>query len=429
MPKLNYNNGDKPKKSNDRGRCYSSYIDGNGKRKRVYFGKFGTPEADEKYRRFVADLMMNPTLAVQNIGNCVGIGDADVLVSELCDAFMEHYEPRLHRSHVIHFKRAIGFLVGLYGGMSANEITPKKLRSVRNQMVQYGKLCRKMINAYTTQLIRIFVWGVEEEWVEASTAGALKLIKHLPPNEPGTFDHEEREDVPLDVIRRTLPFASPTVQAMIQVQYLTGMRPSEVCKMTVERIDRTQGNGLWYYNLGKLHKTAKHIGKKAIPLSKAVQALIAPYLVGKKGPEAVFSPRQAMIEHLAARRASRKTKVPPSQQSRDKRNADNPTGRAGEFYDRNSYRIAIANAIKKGNKILPDDQKIPAWFPYLLRNACATHVELSHGLDAAQSQLGHKKADMTRRYSRAQLKVREKLAREQKNPFADSSEGGEPVAK
>ena len=47
----------------------------------------------------------------------------------------------------------------------------------------------------------------------------------------------------------------------------------------------------------------------------------------------------------------------------------------------NSYRQAIDYAIKKGNRQLPDGEKIPHWFPYLLRNSAATAIELEHGLD------------------------------------------------
>jgi integrase len=47
---------------------------------------------------------------------------------------------------------------------------------------------------------------------------------------------------------------------------------------------------------------------------------------------------------------------------------------------------------------------------YLLRNSAATKIELEHGLDKAQAQLGHTSANMTKRYSKAQVKQREKLA-------------------
>ena len=132
----------------------------------------------------------------------------------------------------------------------------------------------------------------------------------------------------------------------------------------------------------------------------------------------VFSPKTAMEERKAERRANRKTKIPPSQVARDCARTANPKQYA-EFYNKHSYYRAIEYSIKKGNKVLPADQKIPHWFPYLLRNSAATAIEQENGLDEAQAALGHKTANMTRRYSKAQLRIREGLAREQMNPFAD----------
>jgi integrase len=94
--------------------------------------------------------------------------------------------------------------------------------------------------------------------------------------------------------------------------------------------------------------------------------------------------------------------------------AENPADRVGEFYDRDSYRRAVEYAIAKGNR---HGVEIPHWTPYLLRNSAATAIELEHGLDEAQAQLGHTSANMTKRYSKAQLKQREKLALVRVNPF------------
>ena len=70
-----------------------------------------------------------------------------------------------------------------------------------------------------------------------------------------------------------------------------------------------------------------------------------------------------------------------------------------------------------GNKKRLGELERTAWSPYLLRNSNATMVELEHGLDAAQAQLGHTSANTTRRYSKAQLRIRETLAHNRRNPF------------
>jgi integrase len=210
---------------------------------------------------------------------------------------------------------------------------------------------------------------------------------------------------------------------MVQLQWLLGMRPNEIFKMRVGDIDRTRGNGLWYYVPGS-YKTSQFVGKIVFPLGKPEQELIAPYLVGKTSEAAVFSPRTAMAERNAERRANRKTKMSPSHVAKAEARAAKPL-RYNEFYNRDSYRNAIEHAITKGNKVLPDDEKIPHWYPYLLRNSGVTAIELEHGLDKAQAQAGHTTADMTKRYSAAQLRQREDLARNRRNPFEVEGEGAE----
>jgi integrase len=409
MPKLNNRY---PKNCRDRSQAFSWY---NGKR--IYHGAWGSPEAEKNYKRFIAALLENPSMPLRMGGDSGG----GVLVSELAAGYFDHIEnSRMDKTTVNLFKQAIGYLAEVYGELAVNEFSPKKLKAVRSQMVKAATLCRNTVNRYSCNIVRIFQWGVEEELVQESVYNALRVVKSLPKGTPGTFDHPEREAVPDEVIAATLPFLPPTVAAMVQVQWLTGMRPSEVFKMRVGDIDRSRDNGLWYYS--PKHKTEEHTGKKPIPLGKPEQILIAPYLEGKKPTDSVFSPKTAQRERAAEARANRKSKRTPSQRARDAQRAEENASRVGEFYDKGSYRNAVKYAIEKGNR---HGVKIPHWTPYLLRNSAATHIELEHDLDAAQAQFGHTTADMTKRYSAAQLKQREKLAHSRCNPFQSDEEKAE----
>jgi integrase len=186
--------------------------------------------------------------------------------------------------------------------------------------------------------------------------------------------------------------------------------------MTVGDIDRTRDPELWYY-IPKSHKTEEHIGKKIIPLGKPEQELIAGYLEGKQPEDAVFSPRTAMREWNTERRENRKTKISPAQQKRDRKRAENPTDRVGEFYDAHAYRQAVEYATRKGNRLL--SEKIPHWTPYQIRHSAGTEAEKAFGLDKAQALLGHKTANVTKRYAHGQLAIAESMARNRQNPFAD----------
>jgi integrase len=315
-----------------------------------------------------------------------------------------------------HFGRTIGFLTELYEDIAVDEFSPKKLKTCRCQMVRAGSLCRGQINKMTRRIVRLFKWGGSEELVRGTLWKELESVDPLRKGEEGTKDHPPRQAVPDEVVAMTLPFMSPTVAAMTQVQGLPGMRSCEVYRMRVGEIDQSREaeKGLWYYT-PESHKTEKYIGKKEIALGKPEQELIAPYLIGKQPEEAVFSPRTAMEEHHAERRASRTSKVTPSQQERNRQRAEKTTEQVGDFYDANSYRKAIAYAIKKGNKA---GVEIPHWTPYQLRHNGGTYTEKTYGLDAAQAQLGHTSANMTKRYAHGRLAITEKLAQKRVNRFA-----------
>jgi integrase len=288
-------------------------------------------------------------------------------------------------------------------------------------MVNAGTLSRSMINRYVGKIRTIFSWGIGEEVVKSDIAPALKAMKALRKGEQGTFDNPPRENVPDDVVLRTLPFLSPTVAAMVQIQRLTGMRPSEIFRMRVGDIDRSRNNGLWYYRPGS-YKTERYVGAIEFPLGEDEQKLIAPYLKGKKLSESVFSPRQAVLERRERERIERKTKVSPSQKERDKHRAEKPADRMGEFYNKGSYWKAIQHGIAKGNRHLPDGEKIPRWSPYQLRHSAGTETSLTDGKDKAKALLAHKSIRTTEIYDHSDLMVREELARNRKNPFATEAD-------
>ena len=253
-------------------------------------------------------------------------------LTELTAGFLKHIAPRLDHSHLLHFRYTIGYLVGTYGELFVNDFSPKKLKNVRSRMVATGRLCRKTINDYTRRIVQMFSWGCEEECVEPSVVAALREVKSLRKGEPGTFEHPPRKEVPDDIVRRTLPFMSPTVAVMAQIQRMTGMRPSELCAMTVGDIDKTREPGLWHY-IPRKQKTQEYIGEAPIPLGFPEQILIAPYMEGRKSGAAIFSPRTAVKEMNERRRIARKSKITPSQNERDQRRTEKPANHIGEFYD------------------------------------------------------------------------------------------------
>jgi len=384
-------------------------------RKKTVLGKWGTPEANQEYARFITKVLNNPTDASPSV-----MGSDKGLVSELAVRYLDHVKTSgIDKSHYIHCNILLtDFVLPYYADLPADEFSPKCLKFVRDRMIESKRLCRNQINNYAHRIVSMFSYGIEEELCQPLTVAMLREVRALREGATGTFDHPEREPVPDDVIRRTLPFLSPMLRAMVEIQWLTGLRPSEVCKMRVGQIDRESDSDLWFYNLSK-HKTSKRISGRIIYLSEPVQKLIAPYLEGKKPTDAVFTVEQSVNEQKAAKRAARKTKVQPSQVALAELRAANPGVIFSECYDKDSYRRAIQRAIKKANKILPADQQIEMWFPYQIRHSTATFIEETEGLDVAQSVLGHTSANTTKRYAKARQKIQKRNAMKQENPFAE----------
>ncbi len=388
--------------------------------KRIYLGLYGSPESHTAYARFLAERRLDPSLVLPT-------GETNAAVCELAAAFFDHAKATLAKPNYTHYRIAVmDFLVEFYGDIPVDEFKPSCLKTVRSELMQArrkdGKprFCRNMINEYTRRIVTFFGWGVEEGLVKSETWAVLRAVKPLSEGHAGTFDHEERVDVPDDVIRRTLPFLPPMLRAMVQVQRLLGCRPSEVFNMRVKEIDRHTDPDLWLYRLThhKTEKKTKRKRKKVLPLSKLEQELIAPYLEGKEPTAAVFSPKTAMEERRAEQRAKRKSKLTPSQLERDRISAANPP-KYREFYDKDSYRQAFRHAIEKANRRLPDGEKIPYWTPYQIRHRAATAMELEFGIDEAQTLLDHATPDTTQRYSHARLQKLKKLAKSRRNPFDD----------
>jgi len=220
MPKLT----SRPPQYKQCGKYAVVYIDG----KRIFLGLYGSQESNIAYARTLAE-RASPNLAPPR-------GEKDVTVKELGAAFLDYAKATLQKPNYTHHRVAVlDFLMKFYGdGTLVNDFKPSCLKLVRQEMITAlnkrgePRLCRKQINDYVSRIVRIFQWGVEEGVVHSDTAAVLKAVKPLPEGYAGTFDHEEREEVPDSVIKATLPFMPPTLQAMVKLQRLTGCRPSEI---------------------------------------------------------------------------------------------------------------------------------------------------------------------------------------------------------
>ena len=93
-------------------------------------------------------------------------------------------------------------------------------------------------------------------------------------------------------MQAVLPHVSRQVAAMIQLQWLTGMRPGEVVQMRGGDLDRS--GRVWIYRPGQ-HKVEHHELEREIAIGPKAREVLGPFLKLDRRA-GLFSPREAEDE-------------------------------------------------------------------------------------------------------------------------------------
>jgi len=160
-----------PKMGNNGG---TAFVRINGKR--IYLGKFGSPEAAQNYARCVAEWAISnadPEQAGQPIGS--------ITVDSLAIAYLDHAQKN-DAGHYCCIRTCVKILLQLYSGITVSAFTPKCLTAVQHQLTQHigakGKpFSRQYCNELVHRLKRMFRWGVAQELVPPAVADALKYVR------------------------------------------------------------------------------------------------------------------------------------------------------------------------------------------------------------------------------------------------------------
>jgi integrase len=371
--------------------------------------------------------------------------EACLTVNELLTRFWDHAQTYYRRpdgtptSEVEAYRQALRWAYELYGPTPVAAFGARSLMALRDAMIR-GGWCRTTVNRGVQRVRAAFRWGVEQELVPAGVYHSLQAVRGLRAGRSDAEEPESVEPVPVDVVERTLPFLSATLQAMVKVQLRTGCRAGELIQMRPMDIDRS--GAVWIYRPAQ-HKTKHHGLERLIYLDKVCQELLADRL--DRAPNAcVFSPKEAEAERKATLAASRKT--PLNQGNRPgygarARAGGHPRRAPGDMYTVASFRRAIARScdeafplppqsaavaaqVEAWHKAFTKSHKRPArraevpadlrkkedallaerarrrWHPHQLRHTAATVFRQTYGLEVARVLLGHQDTKMTRHYSR-----------------------------
>lgn len=354
------------RRQREKGRSDRAYVVINGKRRKL--GVWGSQEAEQRYRELIAqpDEQSAPRLPEPPPPA------ETVTVAEIMVPFMRHVLKTYakNKAEIAHYRGSMRVVMADCGELAATMFGPKRLRRVREAMVELG-WSRRYVNGQIGRVKRLFKWAASEEVIPASVATSLATVEGLRAGRTVAKDPERVEPVDDAVVEQTLPFVNPTVRDMIAVQRLCGCRPGELCAMAAEFIDRS--GDVWIFTPPS-HKTRHHGKSRTIALGPRAQAILQKYLFSD-GP--FFNYRTDTFRQVIRRACDRAFPAPEGLSAADRRAW----------------------------------QKSRRWKPNQLRHTCATAVREESGLEAAQHVLGHSRADVTQIYAERSARQATDLAR------------------
>jgi integrase len=375
-----------------------------GTRRDILLGPWDTTESREEYARVLLALNAHngryPTVnAAQRVEG--------LSVNEVILAFWRYAESRYgaDNKELAQYRYSLRPVKQLYGTHAAAEFTPKCLKAVRQRMVDCG-WCRSVINRRLSRIKSVFGWAVSEELLPPSAAHALREVKGFRKGEMGIRESEPPTPAFEDEVKKVLPYCTRPVAAMLELQWLTGMRSGEVRIMRTTDLVRSDPN-LWIYRPGSdegkhgRHKNAWRGQERAIPLGPRSIVLLTPWLRLDDPRAYLFQPQSAVKERNAKRTAERKTPRQPSQLARERKG--NPKRAPGVCYTDQSYPRAVARACDKAGI---------RFNPYALRHGRKMAIERSKGSEGARCVLGQKSIEATQHYGNLDLGRATEIMRE-----------------
>lgn len=326
---------------------YPSYIchaDGVG---RIYWrgqfrqlpGLYQSPESLAEFHRLCAIVSATGDLPTSQVS-------ASLTVAELVERFLAHARRDYSKDskEPLYLEYASRELVGLFGPVAADQIRPAELRAVRAAML--ASVCRKTANRRTTQIVRIFRWGVQEGIIDVGTWKALESVDPIQPGREGSIDYEPIGPVSDEHFRVVAESVSPIMRDAMTVHRATGMRSGELLSMSPSQVDMSGPD--WLYHPVH-HKTKKRQKDRIVGIPRDVVPILLERMPAS--PESPFFPIKV-----------------------------------------NSYYNAVKRACEKA--------KIPQWHPHQLRHALATDVKTICGEEAAATLLSVSSEKTARVYAR-----------------------------
>ncbi len=320
---------------------------------RHYLGAYDSPESREAYDRLLAERAATGRTATPSPG--------EITITDLCAYFWEHAQ-RYYRhpdgtatGEQESLKLVLHRLRALYASLPVEQFSPRCFKAIAQRMVEDG-LARTYINLTLARLRAVFKWAVAEELAPVEVWHRLQAVSGLKRGRCAAREPEPVKPVLRAHVEAVFPHVSRQIVAMIELQWLTGMRSGEVTIMRPCDVDKTQA--VWTYKPQK-HKTAHHGHDRTVYLGPQAQAVLQPFLEGKSPWNYCFSPQEAEQERRQSMHAERVTPLSCGNRPGTNR-VEDPQRAPLECYCTRSYARAITRACELA--------KVPHWHPHQLRH-------------------------------------------------------------
>jgi len=273
----------------------------------------------------------------------------------------------------------------------------------------------------------MFKWAASREMLPASVYQGLKTLDPLKRGRTTAAEGDPVKPVSPEIVNATRPFLSDQINAMIDLQLLSGARGGELFRLRPGDIDRSRQ--VWAY-APAAHKTAWRGKTRTVLFGPRAQRILAPFMLRPDGAY-LFSPVEAEKARREEMSATRKTPLGYGN-SPGTNVKEHPKREPGAHYTKDSYCKAIHRACvqafpvpaelarnrvagKRGGKskrwetteewrkrlgpercqTLHRWLREHRWHPHQLRHTVATLIRRDFGLEAAQVTLGHSSAVVT----------------------------------
>ena len=195
--------------------------------RRIYLGKYGSPESKERYRRLVAEWLSR----TEHVPHERTAGERELTIVELLleyvrfakSYYVKNGEPT---DEMYGIRAAFRPLNNLYGDTMAAKFGPKNLKLVRQQMVDSGH-SRRYVNDNVNRIRRMFKWAVENELIPVTTYQTLTTVSGLRKGRSEARDTRPVRPVDPVTVAATLEYLPVVIADMVRLQQLSGCRPGE----------------------------------------------------------------------------------------------------------------------------------------------------------------------------------------------------------